>query len=226
MTIHNVLLDAGGVILDETTQEKALADLVVSLILQHIPTYSLAQYQSDIDDAVMRFVPRVYPYVLYKNLGKIKDYPEIYARYLADAPRLRPPFQIMPGMEVQLPRLVAKYRLAIAGQYGKELLDTLKQHKLLDFFAVHLTQDDYAITKPDPRYYEQILARCQMKAEETVMVGDRIDNDVIPARQVGMKSIRIRLGLHRNQEARYPEEIPDIEISSAGQLFDAVSSLG
>ena len=96
----------------------------------------------------------------------------------------------------------------------------------VNYFAVHLTQDDYAITKPDPRYYEQILTRCQMKAEETVMVGDRIDNDVIPARQVGMKSIRIRLGLHRNQEERYPEEIPDIEISSADQLFDAVSSLG
>jgi FMN phosphatase YigB (HAD superfamily) len=226
MTIRNVLLDAGGVILDETTQEKALADLVVSLILSYNPTYSLQQYQLDVDDAVMRFVPRVYPYILFKNIGNREDYPEIYARYSADAPRLRPPFQIMPGMEIQLPKLAENYRLAIAGQYGRELLDTLKQHKLLDCFAVHLTQDDYAITKPDPRYYEQILARCQMKPDETVMVGDRIDNDVIPARQVGMKSIRIRLGLHRNQEARYPEEIPDIEISSADQLFDAVSSLG
>lgn len=226
MMIRNVLLDAGGVILDETTQEKALADLVVSLIQLHIPTYSPMQYQLDVDDAVFRFVPRVYPYILHKNLGARKDYSEIYSRYLIDAPRLRPPFQIMPGMEVQLPKLAATYRLGIAGQYGKELLDTLAQHNLLDCFAVHLTQDDYAITKPDPRYYEQILARCQMKAEETVMVGDRIDNDVIPARQVGMKSIRIRLGLHRNQEARYPEEHPDIEISSVSQLCDAVRSLG
>jgi ribonucleotide monophosphatase NagD (HAD superfamily) len=39
------------------------------------------------------------------------------------------------------------------------------------------------------------------------MVWDRIDKDIIPAKMVGMKTVRIRTGIHKTQEARTPEEM-------------------
>ena len=50
------------------------------------------------------------------------------------------------------------------------------------------------------------------------MVGDRIDKDIIPAKLVGMKTIRIRTGIHKNQEARTPEEIPDITVNELCEI--------
>jgi len=57
-----------------------------------------------------------------------------------------------------------------------------------------------------------ILEKCKCKSEESIMVGDRIDKDVIPAKMIGMKTIRIKNGIYKNQEPRIPEEKPDITV--------------
>ena len=57
------------------------------------------------------------------------------------------------------------------------------------------------------------------------MVGDRIDNDVIPAKMIGMKTIRVRLGMHAQQEPRTPDERPDVEILSIQELAAAVRKI-
>ena len=41
------------------------------------------------------------------------------------------------------------------------------------------------------------MAGC--RAEDAVMVGDRLDNDILPAKAVGMKTIWIRKGLSVHQ---------------------------
>jgi ribonucleotide monophosphatase NagD (HAD superfamily) len=57
------------------------------------------------------------------------------------------------------------------------------------------------------------------------MVGDRIDKDIIPAKQLGMKTIRVRWGLHRNQNPRSDEEHPDIELNSVVGLAKSIMIL-
>ncbi len=84
---------------------------------------------------------------------------------------------------------------------------------------------DFLLTKPDPRYFEQILDKAGVEASESVMIGDRIDKDVIPAKQVGMKTIRIKTGLHRNQVARIPNEIADIEIDTIFEIEDELQAI-
>ena len=44
------------------------------------------------------------------------------------------------------------------------------------------------------------------------MVGDRIDNDIAPARVLGIHAVLFRTGRHRAQEPRTWEEIPDAEV--------------
>ena len=50
------------------------------------------------------------------------------------------------------------------------------------------------------------------------MVGDRIDKDIIPAKMVGMKTIRIKTGIHKNQEPRIPKEIPDKTVEKIKEI--------
>ncbi len=54
------------------------------------------------------------------------------------------------------------------------------------------------------------------------MVGDRIDCDMIPARLLGMRTVRLRSGRHASQEARSPDEGPDAEAVDVPGLRTAI----
>ena len=110
------------------------------------------------------------------------------------------------------------YKIGILGQYGKDFKIFLEENKILQYFSYIEIQDDYNVTKPDPRYFEAVLHKDRCKAEESIMVGDRIDKDIIPAKLIGMKTIRIRTGIHKIQEARIPDEIPDLTVEKIKEI--------
>jgi len=226
MSISTVLLDAGGVILDESEHEAVRAQITVEVLSSVVSGYTLAAYYSDVEEAVRCFCPSAYQYVFWKHLKTDRStFDKLYASYLNICRTRKPPLKLTPGLGDELRPIAQDFKVAIAGQYGRELLEALSQQGLLDRFAHRFTQDDFPLTKPDPRYYEQIAEACGVAARVCIMVGDRIDKDVIPARQVGMKTIRIRVGLHRNQEPRVPSEIPDAELDSLTGLAVAVREL-
>ena len=221
MTITTVLLDAGGVLLDETEMELSRAEATARLLSGCVAGYSVDRYWADIEEAVHAFAPDTYRYVFGKHVGA----ETVYASFLDEWRPTRPPLTLMAGMELELHGLARQFKLGIAGQYGAELLELLEDRGVLDCFAWRFTQDDFTVTKPDPRYLQQIADACGVAVHDCIMVGDRIDKDVIPARQLGMSTIRIRVGLHRNQRPRVPFEAPDIELRGAAGLADAAARL-
>ena len=52
----------------------------------------------------------------------------------------------------------------------------------------------WGIEKPAPEFFERIAAEADCAPEEIAYVGDRIDNDVRPARAAGMVAVHIRRG--------------------------------
>jgi FMN phosphatase YigB (HAD superfamily) len=224
--ITTVLLDAGGVILDEATHEQKHARIITELIAEQISTYTIDDYWRDVANAIKSFVPNVYHYILWKHLQPNRSAFNIAVNQHVQTWRdKKPPLLLMPGLRGELRQISKSFAIGIAGQYGAELLELLKREQLLDLFSHQVTQDDFAITKPDPRYYAQICERIDVNPCSCLMVGDRIDKDIVPAKQLGMKTIRIRHGLHRDQEPRTPDEFPDIELKSLGGLSEAVSEL-
>ncbi len=224
--IDTVLLDAGGVILDESEFERVRAEIAVEVLAPIVPGYDTERYWADVREAVGCHAPSVYRYVIWKQCGHdVTAFDALWARYLTLWTERNPGHTLMPGIERVLADLSADFSLVIAGQYGRSLLDLLQHHDLLRYRSSNLTQDDFTITKPDPRYYEQILAKVGRAAERSIMTGDRIDKDIIPAKAVGMRTIRVRIGLHTTQEARTPDELPDVEVHSVGELPEAVRRL-
>jgi FMN phosphatase YigB (HAD superfamily) len=223
MKSKTVLLDAGGVILDESEDEKSRVRVAVEVLAGAVPGYTAEMLYRDLDEAIHRFCPKILAYTIWKHTAPDRDlYEKLYADFRSRWRSNRPPLRIMPGFKEEAQSIARDFRLGIAGQYGSDLLDLLKQESLIDLFTYRFTQDDFDITKPDPRYLEQIARACGVDPRECVMVGDRIDNDIIPARQLGMKAILVRVGLHREQRPRIPQEIPDAEIEGVCGLADAV----
>jgi ribonucleotide monophosphatase NagD (HAD superfamily) len=57
------------------------------------------------------------------------------------------------------------------------------------------------------------------------MVGDRIDNDIVPAKALGMATILFRSGRHRRQRARDDSQSPDAVVTDVHGLEQAISLL-
>ena len=56
------------------------------------------------------------------------------------------------------------------------------------------TSDDWGVSKPDPAFFRAVAGAAPCAAGEIVYVGDRIDNDLKPAKAAGMRTAFIRRG--------------------------------
>lgn len=96
-----------------------------------------------------------------------------------------------PGMEEMLRELSSDFRLGVIANQPPECRESLRRRGLLDYFDVTAISEEINLYKPSPAFYQWALDRVEEEAAECVMVGDRRDNDIEPARQVGMKTIWI-----------------------------------
>ena len=82
------------------------------------------------------------------------------------------------------------------------------------YFQFVVFAQEHGIQKPDPRLFEIAIERAGCTERQLLHVGDSFQNDVIGAKQAGIKSVWLnRQG--RNIEA---EQQPDFEISSLREL--------
>ncbi|MBU3063246.1 HAD family hydrolase [Nocardia sp. NEAU-G5] len=92
-----------------------------------------------------------------------------------------------------------------------------------DFIA---TSDDWGVTKPAAEFFARVAEVAPGSADEIVYVGDRLDNDIAPAKKAGMRTVFIQRGpwgwLHRNE----PElaNLSDWRIHSLTELPDIVAT--
>lgn len=64
-----------------------------------------------------------------------------------------------------------------------------------------------------------------MAPGECLMIGDRVDVDIVPARRLGMSTIWLRVGRWRDVDVRDWTEMPDVEAHDADTLAVAIDRL-
>lgn len=122
--------------------------------------------------------------------------------------------------DLVLKALSQKYKLGIIANQTDGLTDRLNSWGILKYFSFIISSWDYKIMKPDMKLFEIAVEQSGCKASETVMVGDRLDNDIFPAKQIGMKAIWIKQGFGGMQKAKTEEYVPDIEILGLSELLE------
>lgn len=60
-----------------------------------------------------------------------------------------------------------------------------------DFVA---SSADWGVEKPQPGFFARVLEECACPPERIAYVGDRVDNDVLPAQAAGMRAVHVRRG--------------------------------
>ena len=56
-----------------------------------------------------------------------------------------------------------------------------------EMFTAYTTYEDCHYCKPNPKYYEELLQKLNLKPEECIMVGNDVDEDMVPTEKLGMK---------------------------------------
>ena len=78
------------------------------------------------------------------------------------------------------------------------------------------------MAKPDKKIFEMALNRAGCRPEQAMMIGDRIDNDIIPAKKLGMKTIWIKQGFGKYWNITYDDEKADYEVDNLTGICDIV----
>src|SRR5205085_8091036 len=74
--------------------------------------------------------------------------------------------------------------IGIAGNQPEEAEAALERAGLrADFIA---SSARWGVEKPSPAFFAKVIAAAGVAAGEVAYVGDRLDNDVLPAREAGM----------------------------------------
>ncbi|MFJ9771258.1 HAD family hydrolase [Kitasatospora sp. NPDC101157] len=83
--------------------------------------------------------------------------------------------------------------LAIAGNQTTRAGGILRELFTRDVDLIG-TSDDWGASKPDPAFFERVAEATPAAPGEILYVGDRLDNDVLPAARAGMRTALIRRG--------------------------------
>ena len=76
----------------------------------------------------------------------------------------------------------------------------MKQDGIYHYFDLCLLSETENLLKPDLAFFYYAIQKVECRPDRIVMIGDRLDNDIMPAKKAGMKTVRIKQGLHSVQQ--------------------------
>jgi HAD superfamily hydrolase (TIGR01549 family) len=133
--------------------------------------------------------------------------------------------KLRPGAKEAVERLSESYQLALAGNQLIQAKKFLDSQGILQHFQFSFVSEEMEASKPDPLFFQIILSHLSIQPDEAIMVGDRLDSDIYPAKLLGIKTIRVLAGPYALQEPQTPFHEPDTTISSIADLPQAVERL-
>ena len=225
--ISVLLFDIGETLLDAAGQQDALMEVHRTTLGNFGFELSIAEYRQLDSDKISRFVPSAMHAITWHFAGSDgRLFNEITGEVRSHYPEIRAlGCQLYPGADVVLKRLAGEYTLALAGNAPASIVDVLDDLGVLRWFRHTDVSGSLGIKKPDERFFRTLLDRAGFAPSEAIMIGDRLDNDIIPSKQVGLRTVWMRQGRYAALEPRLPAELPDETISNLYSLPSAIHSI-
>jgi FMN phosphatase YigB (HAD superfamily) len=119
----------------------------------------------------------------------------------------------------------AGYRVAIAANQPQAAEAALEAAGIgADFVAASAR---WGVEKPDPAFFARVIEAAEAPAAAIAYVGDRLDNDVLPAKRAGLRAIFIRRGPWGVLHATWPQAAEaEARLESLAELPRVLERLG
>jgi putative hydrolase of the HAD superfamily len=105
-----------------------------------------------------------------------------------------PPSALYADVEPCLLALEGRYRLGVIANQPTSVRAAMERDGLTRFFEVWGVSDDLGLQKPDPKLFSHVLDTAAVPPARALMLGDRLDYDVRPAKAAGMAAIWVLRG--------------------------------
>ncbi len=128
------------------------------------------------------------------------------------------------GAEEALKSLYGKYRLGIIANQSLGARERLEKLGVLKYFDLPIISAEVGFSKPSPILFREALYKAQTTADRCFMVGDKLTNDIAPAKALGFGTVWVKRewgGMNRiESEAMRPDFTVD-SILTAAEIFNA-----
>ena len=122
------------------------------------------------------------------------------------------------GVQELLEKLIARYRLGIIANQSMGTEQRLVNYGIRQYFDIILSSAEAGMSKPDLKIFETALDRAECIPKNAYMIGDRLDNDIEPAAQLGMHTIWVKqasfaygnLNLIRHKPDQIVDSVTDV----------------
>jgi len=220
MGLEVVFLDIGGVIYDDRTYRRAVL-------------HGLRDLGATVTDEAYE---AAYEELRRAQAGSFRD--ALAERFLdADVDRevvtravaphwLNPPDALHADVRPCLETLAAAgYRLGVIANQPSEVRRAMIRDGLTGYFEFLGVSDDLGLEKPDPRIFARAVEAIGADPSACVMVGDRLDHDVRPAKAAGMRAVWMLRG--EAPERPSPEQLdePDAWVRTLADLPSALEAI-
>ena len=225
--IKAVLFDVGGPIDTETIMDRQIDEQIIASFRANGVAISNDEYQAVNRWAVDVFAAKTYHSIMWKiaqgNMELIKRVESDLMDTVPQRNKSRGDFELREGM----PELLAELSdegllLGLAANQPADTVTKMERLGIAQYFTYREVSGSINLRKPDPRLLLHACESLGVEQQEVIMIGDRIDNDIVPARMLGMAAIRFISGRHSEQLPRSWNEAPHADVHSVQDLENAI----
>ena len=118
--------------------------------------------------------------------------------------------------------LSTRYKIGIIANQLFGTKERLEKYGILKYIDLVIASAEEGVSKPDKRIFEIALKRSDCKPSNAVMIGDRIDNDIVPAKLIGMHTIWVKQGFGQYWNITQEIEKADCTIHKLMEICDVL----
>jgi len=217
----------GGPLDTETIMDRQIDEQITASFRANGVTISNDEYQAVNRWAVDVFAAKTYHSIMWKIAqGNMELIERVESELMDTVPqrnKSRGDFELREGM----PELLAELSdegllLGLAANQPADTVTKMKDLGIAQYFTYREVSGSINLRKPDPRLLLHACEGLGVEQQEVIMIGDRIDNDIVPARMLGMVAIRFVSGRHSEQQPRSWNEAPHADVHSVKDLENAI----
>lgn len=128
------------------------------------------------------------------------------------------PERLYEGTEQVLRRLHERYRLGVIANQPENARQRLERFGVLKYFD-HLTiSGEIGYSKPSPTIFRETLRMTGASAERCAMVGDKLTNDIAPAKKLGFRTVWVKQEYGGMNRITDQSMAPDFTVESFSAL--------
>jgi HAD superfamily hydrolase (TIGR01549 family) len=198
MTLRWLFIDIGGPILDDGPLFDYLSAALRGILVAQGHPVNGTTYQTAMENGWQEGASSTLDYIIRYFVSTEEEYLRARKAYWevfdglswSEYRRLQP---IRAGVPKALSALAGRYRLATLSNNVTRVRDLLAEYGVEHLFSAWGISQEVGRSKPDRELFDYVLDQAGCRPAEAMMVGDRLDNDILPAQKLGLMTALITL---------------------------------